>query len=401
MRRKQFWLGLILCASIQANAQQSMTQTFNDAKALGATSNASRASNISTGTAKDVVPAYGQSTPESSYFQGGDGNTAAQGVAKLQNCQAGGQGGTAVQQQECEAVNFLAKNPDVRPQFNISKSDAMVQATRGFQNSAESILGSLGNGTNTECVVKNETVPAKYESNTCVSIKQVDPQQCTMGRVIKTDADSNFQCNQTVSAYDTVKCNKSPYFNTTVVPSCTLGSTVYAQTHSNSLNQDPCEGGDSALVTYVCEITDKPKIGINIYKDQFGPLQVSKYVGPDPFEVTVQFSNCQATMRGNTYCSNGSCAGNYSIDIFYGEQQAYCRGLNEWGQIETYPAYRCSWDSGCTGYYCGWGSEMIYGDPRGTYSGTMNLTSTFQLYSKSTVYAGMTDTCQALEARTK
>lgn len=208
MKRRLLWIAIGLFAGISAHAGQTMTDAFTVGKDLGKVKNQSASSGISTQSAKDNVPAYGQSAPESNYFQGGNGNTNAQGVAKLQSCQTAGASGSPIERQECDAVNFLAKNPNVRPQFNISKNDSMVKNTRGTQNSAESILGSLGQGSNTLCTVKTETVPAQYETNSCVTIKQVDPEQCTMGRIIKTDTDTNFQCNQTVSAYDTLKCRR-------------------------------------------------------------------------------------------------------------------------------------------------------------------------------------------------
>jgi hypothetical protein len=137
-------------------------------------------------------------------------------VAKVQNCAAYSAGSDKIANQECEAVNFLAKNPQIRPQFNIDKNDPMFSTAKAIGNNAESIFESygLGTGSSTQCTTRTETTPAQYTTETCSSLKEVGTEQCTMGRIVNIDADSNFQCEQTVNAYETVTCRRgySPTF---------------------------------------------------------------------------------------------------------------------------------------------------------------------------------------------
>lgn len=228
---RKVWMTLALCASLNAYAEEAMTGAFNDGKELGSTSKDENFSEITTNTAKKVIPAYGQNAPESAYFQGGNGNTSGLGLAKLQACETNGSSGTAVQRQECEAVNFLAKNPNVRPQLNISKNDALIKKTRDIQGSAEDIFGSIGQGGNTACVTKTVTTPAQYETNTCINLSEAEAQQCTMGREIDINADSNFQCKQTINTYESYSCNKR------VTVSATPGSTT-------TTTQTVCDSGN-------------------------------------------------------------------------------------------------------------------------------------------------------------
>lgn len=227
MTRRWLWLVIGLFISLQVRAEQTTSEAFEVGKNLGNGKSQASFSNITTEKAKSVIPAYGQSTPESAYFQGGSGNTSTYGLAKLQNCESTGPTGTPIQQQECEAVNFLAKNPNVRPQLSISKNDSMIQNTRDIQSGADDIFGSIGQGSNTQCTTKTETIPAEYETNTCVNIGQVETQQCQMGRIVDIDADSNFQCRQTVNSYENVSCKRKLIAECTTQPGvCTAGGIV-------------------------------------------------------------------------------------------------------------------------------------------------------------------------------
>jgi len=199
-----FWAGAAL-------ADQS--GAFQDGKSLGSSANQGAFSGINSATAADKIPGYGTNPSETQFFQGGQGQLSEPGVAKMQNCATAAPDSDPINRQECEAVNFLARNPQIRPQFNITKNDPMFIRSKDLSKNAESIFQSLGlnggSGSSTQCTTKTETTPAQYTTEICTVLKEIDQQQCTMGRIIDINTDANFRCDQTINAYETLKCRRS------------------------------------------------------------------------------------------------------------------------------------------------------------------------------------------------
>lgn len=185
---------------------------FHDGKGFGAAKNQGVFDSINTGTASDKIPAYGATPAETQYYQGGKGQLTGPGIGKMQSCGSYTPGSDKIANQECEAVNFLARNPQVRPQFNITKNDPMIIGAKNARNSAESFFQAIGidggAGSSSQCTTRTETTPAQYTTETCSSAKEIGTQQCTMGRVINIDTDANFQCEETINAYESLKCRR-------------------------------------------------------------------------------------------------------------------------------------------------------------------------------------------------
>lgn len=184
---------------------------FQEGKGLGAAKNQGVFDSINSGAASDKIPAYGTNPAETQYYQGGQGQLAAPGVGKMQSCESTTPGSDKIANQECEAVNFLARNPQIRPRFNITQNDPMILGAKNARDNAESFFQSyeLGQGSSTQCTTKTETTPAQYITETCSSLRELGVEQCTMGRRVDIDADANFQCEQTVNAYETLACDES------------------------------------------------------------------------------------------------------------------------------------------------------------------------------------------------
>jgi hypothetical protein len=185
---------------------------FTDGKNLGNAVNPLNLGAISAGNIQDKLPAYGQSVAETGYFQGGHGDTVGPGAVKVSLCATATPDSDPIRRQECDAVNFLARNPDIRPQFTITSNDPMILSARTERNSAEAVFQSSGisggMGSNSQCVTRTETTPAQSTTETCSSIRELTTEQCTMGRIINIDTDANFQCDQTINAYETLKCRR-------------------------------------------------------------------------------------------------------------------------------------------------------------------------------------------------
>lgn len=195
-----FWAGATLADQNGA---------FQDGKSLGSSVNQGAFSGINSGAASDKIPGYGTNPSETQFFQGGQGQLSGPGISKMQNCATATPDSDPIERQECEAVNFLARNPQIRPQFNITQNDPMILAAKHARNNAESFFQSfgMGSGSRTQCVTRT-TAQAQYMTETCSSIKEVGEQQCTVGRVIDIDTDANFQCEQTINAYESLKCRR-------------------------------------------------------------------------------------------------------------------------------------------------------------------------------------------------
>ncbi|MEO1767667.1 hypothetical protein [Thiobacter aerophilum] len=202
-----FWAGAAIA---------DQTSIFNDAKGFAAGKTVSSYGNINSGAVQDKIPGYGTNPPEAGYFAGGQGQTASFGVTKMQTCATATPDPDPIKRQECEAVNFLARNPQIRPQFNITKHDPMFARARAINQNAEAAAQQFGvnvGGSSTQCTTRTETTPAQYTTETCSSIKEIGEQQCTMGRVITIDTDANFQCEQTQKSYSTQQCSKTQFAN--------------------------------------------------------------------------------------------------------------------------------------------------------------------------------------------
>lgn len=208
MRQWTIWLFLLLPFPCWADA----TSAFNDGKNLGNAVNPQNLGAISIGSIQDKLPAYGQLVAETGYFQGGHGDTIGPGAGKVSLCATETPDSNPIRRQECDAVNFLARNPDIRPQFTITSNDPMILGVRTARNSAEAVFQasgiSGGIGSNSQCVTRTETTPAQTTTETCSSIRELTTEQCTMRRIIDIDSDANFQCDQTINAYETLKCRR-------------------------------------------------------------------------------------------------------------------------------------------------------------------------------------------------
>lgn len=346
------------------------------------------AANVNQNNAKSA-PFYNPNPKQASGFSSTD--IFGIGSSRITECKTEGKGSDKVANQECEAVNFLAKNPDNRKRFQLPSNDPAILAGRDAINKAKKDMLSE-NG----CVMKTTTTPSQSRIESCNEYNPVESSNCVMGREIVVDDYSNYQCDQTLNAYEYPKCNRSPYFNTVVTPSCPVGSEINVSNWSASMNKDPCRGGDNLTVRYVCQPTDAPTLRVLISENQNTDGANYNGMQPSNYYQTVAFSNCQATIRGNTNCLNGNCSGNYYADIFYGPPEViYSCPQGGFLTTDDSGQYICYINS-----YTTYPPTETAGDPRGTYTGTLSLQANFQTYSKTVQYAGTTDTCQALEART-
>ena len=164
------------------------------------------AANVNQTNAKNT-PFYNPSPKQSAGFVSTD--IFGIGSSRITECKTEAKGTDKVANQECEAVNFLAKNPDNRKRFQLSSNDPAVLAGRSAINNAKKDMFS-DNG----CVLKTTTTPSQYRIESCNEYNPVSAMNCVMGREVVVNSASNFMCDVTLNALEQVNCNRgvSPVF---------------------------------------------------------------------------------------------------------------------------------------------------------------------------------------------
>ncbi len=104
--------------------------------------------------------------------------------------------------QECDAVNFLAKNPEDKVKFPVSPNDPIV---KGIGNT---INNATGGNVSQQCTTKTTTTPDIYATEVCNEYNLSEAKACTMGQVVEVDADSNYLCNTTHNALQSLDCHR-------------------------------------------------------------------------------------------------------------------------------------------------------------------------------------------------
>jgi len=220
-------LAIVLCLSgvvpVLSHAATPAEQAFIDGKAAGQSATSSASANITNGTIATTVNSfnpsyynYSSTAPEAGYFMGGSGDTITPGAGKVTACQTGPVNPNAFLQQNCEAINYMVQNPTTRPQFTINPGDPNVARSRIIEANPGTLAAtSLGYaspsaiGAFAGCTTQTITTPPTYTTEICNEYLNATSQMCVVGRTIVVDADANYQCNQTVNAYQTQTCNRT------------------------------------------------------------------------------------------------------------------------------------------------------------------------------------------------
>ncbi len=227
----------VICTSANAVPPTPQQQAFAQAQALANAAQTGAAATISSGgvatTVNQFNPTYYNSSgnaPESALFQGGNGQPAAGGLAKVNNCQTGVPNPDNFLQQNCDAINFMVKNPATRP--HISLPPSLFAPSKAIMTNAPALAaGSLGvtnpsaAGGFTGCT--NQTVTPSPTLETCSEFTGTVAQQCTFGRVGLADKFTEYQGDKTNDIYLPQSCDKTVNVSVVQTPYCSVsGSTT-------------------------------------------------------------------------------------------------------------------------------------------------------------------------------
>lgn len=288
------WAAALTPAEQAAAAQKA----FSDAQALAGGASASAAAGLSGNAAANTVNGfnstyyqYSNTAPEAALFQGGNGSTQAPALNKITSCANDPANPDKFLQQNCDAINLMAKNPSTRPQFQLT-NDPMFAKTRAIEaNSSTLAANALGFvdqnaiGAFTGCTTQNQTTPATQAIEVCHEGSTDSSQTCRIGRSVVVSANTNYQCDKTTNTYLPQTCDKTVNVVVTktapvsaVVTQALIASGIWTKSSTgfgshasirsrcNTTGRNLRDDGDyQPAVNYLCNslgcYTDSPRAG--------------------------------------------------------------------------------------------------------------------------------------------
>ena len=322
-------------ALTQAEQAAAAQKAFSDAQALAGEASASAAAGISGDTAAKTVNSfnstyyrYSDTAPEAALFQGGNGSTQAPALNKITSCANDPANPDKFLQQNCDAINLMAKNPSTRPQFQLT-NDPMFAKTRAIEaNSSTLAANALGFvdqnaiGAFTGCTTQNQTTPATQAIEVCHEGSTDSSQTCRIGRSVVVSANTNYQCDKTTNTYLPQTCGKT--LNVTVTQSNPIPATAVNQTSIAPLwrykTNSECQDGGSATRSscrntriYWCP----PALPAYSPSGTWGGVNN----GPSPVQCTVPITAGQCpdgyTLSGDSCVSTVTASTSYSCPAGY------------------------------------------------------------------------------------
>ncbi|WP_282366688.1 hypothetical protein [Pseudomonas sp. PS02290] len=146
-----------------------------------------------------TMPHYTNKPPQSQNF--GSSDLFGVGVSRINTCKTEAHGPDQIANQECDAVNFLAKNPEQRVKFPLDPKDPIISGI------GETINNANGGSATEACGTKTTTTPDIYSTEVCNEYNLSEMKSCSMGQVVNVDAKANFQCNITKNRLEQVSCD--------------------------------------------------------------------------------------------------------------------------------------------------------------------------------------------------
>jgi hypothetical protein len=201
--RQRLVLALLVASRVGAQGYDPAT-AFSEGRALGTGSIDRAFQGIGNGRAVATVPGFSATAPQSQYFQSGQGQLSGPGVARVTDCATLPPEADAYRRQECEAVNFVARNPSRRPAFSIDRAnDPLISRANALaRHPTRTATGMTAGSGGENCHWVTETTPASFAQETCTEYRPVSSNFCSTERQIRVDQQHRYQCveqRQTVS----------------------------------------------------------------------------------------------------------------------------------------------------------------------------------------------------------
>lgn len=240
MKLKRLSLSLAGVLTLIISAGQVYADPHTDGLELGKSNLSKLSSKVNNANAQSM-PHYTNNPPQSQNF--GSTSLFNVGANRITTCKTAVAGSDKVANQECDAVNFLAKNPENRTKFPVSPNDPIISGIGNTINNAKA--GDVSQA----CTTKTTTTPDIYALEVCNEFYLSDPKSCTMGQIVEVDANSNFQCNVTKNAIETLSCDNVLVVQcSTPVDGCDNGGIIPGTTQGDMYTTwGPTGNGNYAL----------------------------------------------------------------------------------------------------------------------------------------------------------
>lgn len=357
---------------------------FAQAKPFANNQNAQVPNFLSPGSASNVVPHYGGSTPQTGLFAQGQGATAAPGVGRAVDCEINPQTGTPYNLQECEAIRFMRQSPSARPQFNVNRANAFIAGTEAYKADPALALGPNAlAGSYSACTTSTQTTPPSTRTEICHDHSTISDTICSVGRTITVDPHhlyqcveqlftltaptctvpreidfdifQNWQCAQSPNTLNTQTCRRTLLVSITTQDNCELATVIHqaalpfeydfrrgldlyttggvARVMCNFLTEDKIDlrmfYGDVVQGQYGSGATYQPPPDLNLLPNTLGPLEV--YIN-EPVERQI------GQTGGQTIWVTGGC----SVSPFRPPSCSFTINIHQ-----QYSTYQSCNDNGC------------------------------------------------------
>lgn len=166
-------LGLAVCAAQEPAA----TEGFKAGQAFanGTHGKAAAGASVNKDAGAKHVPKFNTAPPEASVYGGGKSFIGSAGLAKQAAC-SDYVAGSAYEQQECDAVNYLSQQPEKRPRYALDRNnDPLLIGSR----SSVDHPGTASPGGAAACYLVTTTIPATLATETCERSASIDNLACT------------------------------------------------------------------------------------------------------------------------------------------------------------------------------------------------------------------------------
>lgn len=253
-------IGLAFCGVVYGQQPMGPDQAFQMGKDFAASGKDAARGAVSQSGGQANVPNFNTNAPEGGYFGNGKSVIDGFGTSKIVNCK-GYKAGNDYDQQECDAVNYLAKLHDERPKYDLDDKDPIIGGSDGIIKNPGPLPGS-----STECKIVEDITPPTYIEHTCTRTREIEARTCK-----KTALVSITMRNVLPDApfTRTVANNKAPDWTITVNPKQGWADVTGYQIAIGK-EWSTCNSGGDAGMDYPCE---KTKFGqkterISIYGQQ-------------------------------------------------------------------------------------------------------------------------------------
>lgn len=184
MKRLLILSACLLAAAACAQTLATPAEAFQAGKEFANQGKGAAARQVNGAAAAGALPYYGTTAPESANFQGGRQLIGAAGTGKQIDCQTR-QAGSGFKQQECDAVNFMSKNPTSRPKFTLDqKTDPVLTGSRSVIQQPGAVPGA----STQQCRVERIRNPATYLGETCTETQTLENLSCKRVLQVLCDA---------------------------------------------------------------------------------------------------------------------------------------------------------------------------------------------------------------------